>query len=142
MSFVEAVRTCLFRKYFEFQGRASRAEYWWFAAFGMLVTMLAERVGFLVGSDIPGYLVFAILLLPRIAVTVRRLHDTDRSGWWALLSLIGWIPGTRWWVIAIPTLVLVWFMVQKSDAGENRHGPNPTQDGGLGLTGSAPRNEA
>ena len=141
MGFLEAVRTCLFRKYADFEGRASRAEYWWFAAFGMLVTMLAERVGFLVGS-IPGYLVIAILLLPRIAVTVRRLHDTDRSGWWALLSLLGWIPGTRWWVIAIPTLVLVWFMVQKGDAGENRHGPNPIQDGGLGLTGSAPRNEA
>ena len=138
MSFVEAVRTCLFRKYFDFRGRASRAEYWWFLLFGGLVAVPAN----LAGSDLIPYLVTGILLLPRLAVTVRRLHDTDRSGWWALLSLVGWIPGTRWWVIAIPTLVLVWFMVQKGDAGENRHGPNPTQDGGLGLTGSAPRNEA
>ena len=130
MEFLDAVRTCLFRKYFEFRGRASRAEYWWFVLFGGLISVPAD----LTGSDPVEYLVTGILFLPRLAVTVRRLHDTDRSGWWVLLSLVGWIPGVRWWVVAVPTLVLVWFMVEKGDAGANRHGPNPVPDAVLGLS--------
>ncbi len=130
MSFAEAVRICLFQKYFEFRGRASRAEYWWFFLFGASVVGAAD----LSRSDPIEYLLTGIIFLPRLAVTVRRLHDTDRSGWWALLSLVGWIPGARWWAVVIPTLVMLWFTLQKGSVGENRYGPDPVPDSSLGLS--------
>ena len=112
MSFVEAVSTCLFRKYFEFRGRASRAEYWWFVVFGVSVNVAAAVAGIRPLS----YLVTALLVVPQMAVTVRRLHDTNRSGWWILLYVAGWIPGVGFWVGLMPGLVMLWFMIQKGDA--------------------------
>ena len=152
MTPVEAVRTCLFRKYFDFRGRAPRPEYWWFFLFSVLVERLANQFDIRVVS----ILLSAGLFLPSMAVAVRRLHDTGRSGWWLLL----WAPGRvfalladylEWagWianlillvVVSIPGLVFLWFMVQKGDAWENRYGPNPAPDTVLGLTGSAPRSK-
>ena len=131
MSFVEAVSTCLFRKYFEFRGRASRAEYWWFVVFGVSVNVAAAVAGIRPLS----YLVTALLVVPQMAVTVRRLHDTNRSGWWILLYVAGWIPGVGFWVGLMPGLVMLWFMIQKGDASDNRYGPNPAPDAVLGLSG-------
>jgi uncharacterized membrane protein YhaH (DUF805 family) len=82
MTFVESIQTC-FRKYADFSGVASRSEFWWWVLFcavtGLVLSMISETLG----------LVFNLaVLLPYIAVTTRRLHDTDRSGWWQLLFLI------------------------------------------------------
>lgn len=105
--FMEAVRYC-FRNYATFSGRATRPEYWYFVLFNCLVSIVLA----VIDTQILGFdsspmfgIYFIAVLLPSIAVLVRRLHDTDRTGWWALFYLfpvISWIvlifcclPGTR-----------------------------------------------
>lgn len=88
MTFQDAIKTC-FSKYAEFKGTASRAEYWWFSLFIVLGTLAANIV-----SQRFGGLFSLIVLLPSLAAATRRLHDTDRSGWWQLIVLVpivGWI---------------------------------------------------
>ncbi len=109
------------KKYAVFSGRARRMEYWMFVLFniivsvvlvfvdGMLGLSLGEGVGLL--STLYGLAV----LLPGIGVAIRRLHDTNRSGWWLL---IGFVP-------LIGLIVLLVFMVLDSTPGENRFGSNP-----------------
>lgn len=93
MSFVESVRTC-FVKYADFKGCASRSEFWWWALFSLVVYLVLSFIS----SKLA--LVFSLAtLLPYLAVTARRLHDTDRSGWWqliALIPLVGWIIVLVW----------------------------------------------
>jgi uncharacterized membrane protein YhaH (DUF805 family) len=82
MTFAESIRTCL-QKYVDFSGVASRSEFWWWLLFTAGGGLLLEAVSSTLA------LVFNLaLLLPSIAVMARRLHDTDRSGWWQLLMLI------------------------------------------------------
>ncbi|QBR93557.1 DUF805 domain-containing protein [Nocardioides euryhalodurans] len=119
MSFADSVRTCL-SKYVVFSGRARRSEYWWFVLFNILVGIVAAILdavlgtGYDSGSGLIASLVSLALLLPNIAVAIRRLHDTSRTGWWILIGLIpiiGWI-------------ILLVFYVQDSHA-DNDYGPNP-----------------
>lgn len=88
MTFQESIRVC-FNKYVDFSGRASRSEYWWFALFIFLGCVLLSLVNHWL------YALFALAtLLPQLAAASRRLHDTNRSGWWqliCLIPLIGWI---------------------------------------------------
>ena len=117
MTFVDSIKTC-FNKYATFDGTASRSEYWWFFLFNIVGPMAVSLVSHTLG----GLLALATLL-PGIAVGARRLHDTDRSGWWQLISLvplIGWI-------------VLIVFLVQ--DSRPNRYGAST--DAGLASTGDA-----
>lgn len=108
MDIKQSVITCL-KKYAEFNGRAGRPEYWWFA----LATVLA---GLVVGwvSDILGMLVNLGLLLPSLAVGARRLHDMGKSGWFQLLWLI---PVLGW-------AVMIYWLVQPS-VGPNEYGEGP-----------------
>lgn len=104
------------KKYAEFSGRARRTEYWMFVLFNLIISLLLGFIEGLVGG--PGVLgiIYALaVLVPSLAVTVRRLHDTDRSGWMLLLGLIP---------IAGPIVVLI-FMVQEGKPGDNKYGPNP-----------------
>lgn len=79
MGFGEAISIC-FKKYADFTGRARRSEYWWFFLFTFLVSLVTCGIGGLV------------CLLPMMAVQVRRLHDTNRSGWWVAVSyLLGFV---------------------------------------------------
>lgn len=113
MDLAEAVQTFV-QKYAVFSGRAPRSEYWWFhlslgLVYGFFVTLaMALRSELLLGLAV---LVVVVALLPSYAVTVRRLHDTGRSAWHLLWSFVplGW-------------LVLLYFMVQRSEEGENRYG--------------------
>ena len=73
MNFIESIQTC-FRKYFTFSGRAQRSEFWWFVLFGTILSFI-PFINMISGL---------VLLIPNLAVTARRLHDTDRSGWWML----------------------------------------------------------
>jgi uncharacterized membrane protein YhaH (DUF805 family) len=120
MGFAEAVKTCL-QKYVGFTGRARRSEYWWFALFGLIVSIVAGILDGAFGlmSDtnvgVIGAIASLALLLPSIAVAIRRLHDTSRSGWWILIGLI---PIVGW-------IILIVFYLQDS-AGENGYGPSPT----------------
>ena len=93
MNPVEAVATCL-RKYVTFTGYASRPEYWWFALFQVLAVFGALLADAAAGTDPLFYAVVVFgLFLPALAVTVRRLHDTGRSGWWILIGLVPFIGG-------------------------------------------------
>ena len=120
MSFQDAVRTCLTQKYAGFSGRARRSEYWYFVLFTIIVGIVASIIDTILGTKASNGagLIYAIaelaLLLPGIAVAVRRLHDTSRSGWWLLLGLIP----------IIGSIVLIVFFVQDSH-GENQYGPSP-----------------
>lgn len=107
VGFGQAIRNG-FEKYFDFSTRVSRAEYWWFVLFGVLLSVFAQAVD---ASGIVDSLVSLLLLVPMTAVCTRRLHDTDRSGWWQLLSItiIGLIP------------LIIW-LVQDGDPRTNRFG--------------------
>ena len=96
----------MFKKIATFDGRASRSEYWWFQFFYILVVIVAVILdAVLVGGNLEaaGALEIVsqlILLLPALAVTARRLHDVDRSGWWMLvgITIVGLIPLFIWWL--------------------------------------------
>jgi uncharacterized membrane protein YhaH (DUF805 family) len=93
MTFGESINTC-FSKYADFNGRASRSEYWWWVLF----TFLASIAINMVSHHVSGFFSLATLL-PSLAVGARRLHDTDRSGWLQLLwmvPVIGWILLIVW----------------------------------------------
>ena len=94
MTFGKSIVTCI-GKYFDFSGRASRAEYWWFYLFVVLLNLGSQ---FIDHSGIVSGIVWLALLSPAFASTARRLHDTNRSGWWVLIALtiIGAIPLTIW----------------------------------------------
>jgi len=124
MNMTTAVKTVL-GKYAVFSGRASRSEYWWwllamiilFTVLGIIDgALVAPMLGFEAFQPDAGqpvsFLVSLGLLLPNLAVSVRRLHDTDRSGWWLLLGLIP----------VIGTIVLLIFYVQPGTDDSNQFG--------------------
>ena len=102
MTFTQAVKTCLTEKYATFSGRASRSEYWWFTLFNCLVSLgifflgaLFNSVEVVFGISI---LLCLLLLLPGLAVCVRRLHDTGRSAWWLLVALVPYVGS---WILLV-----------------------------------------
>ncbi|MEC6825298.1 DUF805 domain-containing protein [Photobacterium piscicola] len=112
-------------KYAQFQGRSRRKEFWFFTLINALISMACSLVDttLQLPTLMEGYGVLAALyavfaFIPTVAVTVRRLHDQDRTGWWALIMLIP--------IVGI--LVLLYFMVQNSVEGSNRFGSNPKQN--------------
>jgi len=118
MSFQEAISSGLSR-YIDFNTRSSRSEYWFWVLFVILLSIVAGVIdNLLFGSSILGTLVTLGLLVPGIAVGVRRLHDIDRSGWWYLIALIP----------LIGALVLIYWFVQPGTPGSNEFGDNPLGD--------------
>ena len=135
MNFIQSIRTCM-RKYVNFSGRATRSEFWWFYLFTVLVNLVATSQAssfvptLLDGQDMTenessyflnnffflylSTITSLILLLPSLAVAVRRLHDVGRSGLWILIAftVIGIIP------------LLIWYVTDTKDE-ENIYGPNP-----------------
>jgi uncharacterized membrane protein YhaH (DUF805 family) len=110
------------KKYTVFTGRARRKEYWFFVLFNVLILVLLVMVDGLIGTlnEEAGFGLFSGLyslavLIPGIAVLVRRLHDIDRTGWWALIGLVPFVGG----------IVLLVLAALDSTPGENRFGPNP-----------------
>ena len=112
MTFIEAVKTCLMQKYVDFDGRATRSEYWWFVLFYIIAYIgLAVVDAMLTGGLL--VLVFALgMLIPNITAGVRRMHDIDKSGWWLLIG-----------IIPLVGLVLIYFLAKKGTPGPNRFGP-------------------
>jgi len=111
--FVEAMR-----KYADFGGRARRLEYWTFVA--VVNVGYVVLVGFGASGRSPALVaaafVFSVMmLLPGLSVTVRRLHDTDHSGWWSLIGLVPFVG----------TVVMLIFLLTESEPGENRFGSCP-----------------
>jgi uncharacterized membrane protein YhaH (DUF805 family) len=123
---VDAVKIC-FGKYVTFSGRAPRSEFWFWSLFVFIVTVVVAVLDVIVfGSNMashgttPHFQLFRAIwglatLLPGISVTVRRLHDLDRVGWW-------------YWLVLIPLVGAIWLLVwfcSRGTAGDNRFGPNP-----------------
>ena len=107
-------------KYVLFTGRARRMEFWYFTLFNIIVSVCLGLLDSMFGLLMMGVgvlqLVYAlVILLPSLGVSVRRLHDTGRSGWWLLIALLPIIGG----------IVLIIFMILDSNPGSNRYGPNP-----------------
>jgi len=104
------------RNYATFTGRARRTEYWMFFLVNIVISLLLAAVEAIFGG--PGVLqgLYSLcVLIPSLAVSVRRLHDTNRSGWWLLIGLVP----------LLGLIVLLVFAVQDSQAGGNQYGPNP-----------------
>lgn len=143
MSFTAAVRSVL-SQYVGFSGRARRSEYWWFFLFSAVVGIVASLLDSVLGTDFESsatsgigaslldsalgtdldssgpsglfsLIANLVLLLPSLAVGIRRLHDTERSGWWILIGLIP----------ILGLIVLSIFFVQDGTSGPNRFGASP-----------------
>jgi uncharacterized membrane protein YhaH (DUF805 family) len=125
MTYGEAVWTC-FKKFFTFAGRARRAEFWYFQLLFAICALMAvvfdinfntaeyDENGVYDGGVILGLTVIAFFF-PLLSVSVRRLHDIDRSGWWWWLSLIPLLGG----------LILLVRALRKGTEGPNTYGPDP-----------------
>ena len=107
------------KKYAEFSGRSRRAEYWYFVLIGTIISYaLSFGVSFTIGeaaSIIVSVLYSLALLLPSLAVAVRRLHDIGKSGWWIFISLVP-VIGAIWLII---------LLASDSNPESNIYGPNP-----------------
>ena len=161
MTFTQAVRSVL-SKYATFSGRARRAEYWWFYLFTVLVGLASSAVdqalntAFDNEAGIVGALTSLALLLPSMAVTARRLHDTGRTGWWMLLPVVPIVAtvvvgtaavfvtsfstnldsaavavivllGVCVLITLAASITLLVFLCLDSNPGPNRFGPSPQQ---------------
>jgi len=110
------------KKYAVFNGRASRKEYWFFGLFNVIISIILAVIDFMTGNfsaeagiGLLGGIYLLALLIPAITVSVRRLHDTDRSGWW---FIINGIP-------LIGVIVFLVFTAQDGTPGDNQYGSNP-----------------
>ena len=103
------------KNYVGFSGRAHRTEFWMFVLINLIVGFVLGYVGTIIHLSFIGFLYNLAVLLPGVAVAMRRLHDTDRSGWWLLL---GFIPILGW-------IVLIIFYCLESTPGQNQYGPSP-----------------
>jgi uncharacterized membrane protein YhaH (DUF805 family) len=114
MGFGQAISSG-FSNYVNFAGRACRSEYWYWILFYFIGYVVTGLIDLAIGYQVTTGLFGLAILLPSLAVTVRRLHDLDRTGWWIFLSLIpiiGWI------------ILLIWYCT-KGTEGPNRFGPDP-----------------
>ena len=110
------------KKYAVFQGRARRKEYWYFVLFNILISIVLALIDVATGTfsaqaglGLLGAIYTLGVLIPGIAVTVRRLHDADHSAWWLLIVFVP----------LIGLIVLLVFMFQDSHPGANKYGPSP-----------------
>jgi len=118
MTFIEAVKSAL-KNYVNFKGRATRSEYWWFVLFQVValaipyMLMLGEISRGLMGLGTTLCVLISLaLLLPGLGLSFRRLHDTEHSAWWLLISLVPIVGGI---------LLLIW-TIQKGTDGPNKYG--------------------
>ncbi|MCS0638277.1 DUF805 domain-containing protein [Streptomyces sp. LP05-1] len=106
------------KKYAVFSGRARRKEYWMFVLFNVIVSIVLSIIDNVAGTSPVISSIYSIaVLLPALGVTIRRLHDTDRSGWWVLIALIP----------LVGSIILLVFLASEGKPGVNAHGPNPKQ---------------
>jgi len=111
MNFIESIQTC-YKKFFDFSGRASKSEYWWFQLYNAIIYVLS----FVFQGDLT--LLFSILvianIIPTYAAAVRRIHDSDKSGWMVLIA-----------VIPLIGLYVIVLLLQEGSKGKNRFGTKP-----------------
>jgi len=156
MGFGEAIQTC-YVKYFTFRGRAQRSEYWFFYLFTVLVSIALLVLDAIIGLALPiwgevevlGSLFTLATFIPLLSAACRRLHDTNKSGWWQILPFVPFafmIPGifalangseglgvtilivSGLVLVGLIILLIVW-LATDSDKGQNRFGPSPKYGG-------------
>ncbi|MGZ0146358.1 DUF805 domain-containing protein [Kribbella sp. WER1] len=125
------------KKYAVFDGRARRKEYWMFVLFSVIASIILSIIDRVLGttynngtSGILQSIYGLAVLLPTIGVAIRRMHDTNRSGWWILINLVPCI-GTIWFIV---------LAAGEGTAGQNQYGPDPKAGerfGGPGQAGPA-----
>lgn len=144
MTFTESIRTVLIEKPATFSGRATRTEYWWFFLFSLLASVaLSATVAAIAGlraGDIANWIYAAVVLVPTLAVTARRLHDTDRSGWWQVITIPADIffflfedasqfESASIWIVFVLTLavsiIMIVWLASRGTEGPNRFGGDP-----------------
>ncbi|MFF7361377.1 DUF805 domain-containing protein [Streptomyces sp. NPDC008125] len=103
------------KNYVGFSGRARRKEFWMFVLFNFIVAVVLSIIGQVIGSQFLYYIYVLAVILPSLAVGVRRLHDTGRSGWWYFIGLVPLVGG----------IILLVFFASEGKAEANEHGPNP-----------------
>jgi uncharacterized membrane protein YhaH (DUF805 family) len=113
MNFVQAVQSGI-SKYVQFEGRASRSEYWYWTLFSLLVSVAASIVDGISGTEAVSVVAALALLLPGLAMSARRLHDIDRTFWWVLITFT-----------IVGALVLIYWACLRGTVGPNRFGPGP-----------------
>ena len=122
MGFQQAIAVC-FSKYAEFGGRARRSEYWWFFVFNLLMQGATAILDVAIFGGASGGVLNGLyslgVLLPGLGVGVRRLHDTNHSGWWLLISLVP----------LVGFILLIIWLTRPGDAGPNRFGADPMTTG-------------
>jgi uncharacterized membrane protein YhaH (DUF805 family) len=128
MGFGEAVKS-FWSNYSQFKGRSRRSEYWFIQLFLVLTNLAAAAIDFALmdgdvdrfiangGGGIVGLIWFLATIVPALAVLIRRLHDTGKSGWWALIGLVPLIGG----------IVLLVFTLLDSEAVANKFGESPKE---------------
>lgn len=117
MGFFDWYLKCVKGHYADFEGRARRTEYWMFFLVNVIIAVVIGIIAAAVHFETLSTLYSLAVLVPGIAVGVRRLHDTGRTGWWLLISLlplIGWI-----WIIIL--------LATNGDQGSNQYGPDPKE---------------
>jgi len=114
MGFADAVRSVL-TQYATFSGRARRSEYWYFYLAYVLAAVVAAIIDAMLDVTFVGIVLTLALVIPSLAVAVRRLHDVGKSGWWLLIGLIPFVGA----------IVLLVFSCQDSQPGTNKWGPSP-----------------
>jgi len=148
MTFTESIKTVVFKKYATFKGRASRSEYWWYSLFASLIALLGAVIANTLYGDPSELTLFDIvsllLLLPGLAVSIRRLHDVNKSGWWLLYPWLGLIlvpiaslfddtslmdsmVVISFSLMTLGYLYVLYLAIKKSDSGENQYGKNPVE---------------
>ena len=119
MNIQEAVKSG-FDHFFNWKGRASRPAFWWLYLANFIVVFIAAFIDGLIGINTVGggflyWIAIIAFFFPVLSATIRRLHDTGRSGWW-------------WWIQIIPIIgfiVMLVFLCSASEEGKNKYGPNP-----------------
>ncbi len=121
MDFKTAVRTCL-ENYTNFTGRAQRSEFWWFVLFNFIGSAILNFVDTaIIGMPALSIIWMLGLLIPGIAVSIRRMHDLDKSGWWILIPLVP----------IVGVILYIYWAAQRGTVGPNRFGPDPLAGHGM-----------
>ena len=120
MNFADAVKSVLTANYANFSGRAPRSEFWWYVVFAIIASVVLALIDNLIFARTIGYPILGTLfslatIIPGLAVSVRRLHDIDKSGWWILIGLIPLIGAI---------LLIVWYATA-GNRSDNQYGPPP-----------------
>lgn len=110
---IAIVKSVILKNYCNLEGRASRAEFWWFFLFSLVLGVICSFFGKF--GTILSYIISIALLLPNLGLSVRRLHDINKSGW---LVLLGLIP-------IVGTIILIIWLAKVGDTTENQYGPVP-----------------